>query len=211
MQSSEMLKGAGVRRFFLATTFLFTLATPAFADIGSLVLGIGTWLTSTFGATLGGLLLNLGASFLLSTAATLLRGTPKQSDIIRELQQPSSLPVWRFVYGSGWAPGTPAPVRVKGKFLYACFILNSRPSAGPFTVFFDKRAVEATGDPYDFGGAGAVATNAPFASHCNYWIGRGDQTSPPARCSGVLRGNRWLARPHGFVGQAQCRRKQVTG
>lgn len=175
-----MPKGAGVRKLLLVTTILAGLATPARADPVSLLAAAGAWVTSTFGATLGGILLNLGASILLSTVGALLRGKPKQSDVIRELQQPTSLPVWRFAYGSGWAPGTPAPVRVKGKFLYACYILNSRPSAGPFTVYFDKRAVEVTGDPYDFAGAGAVASNAPFAAHCNYWIGRGDQTAPPA-------------------------------
>jgi hypothetical protein len=175
-----MRKGAGVRKFLLATTILFGAATPAYADLGTLIVGISTWFTSTFGATLGGILLNLGASLILSTVSALLHGKPRQSDVIRELQQPTSLPVWRFAYGSGWVPGTPAPVRVKGKFLYACYILNSRPSAGPFTVFFDKREVEATGDPYDFSGPGATATNDPFENHCSYWIGRGDQTTAPA-------------------------------
>lgn len=175
-----MPKGAGVRNFLLVTTSLITLATPAYAaPVLGLITTIGTWFTSTFGATLGGILLNLGGSLILSTVSALLRGKQKQSDVIRELLQPTSLPVWRFVYGSGWAPGTPAPVRVKGKFIYACFLLNSRPSAGPFTVYLDKRAVEVTGDPYNFSGSGAAATNAPFTGHCNYWIGRGDQTSPP--------------------------------
>lgn len=169
-----------MHKLLLATTILFGAATPAYADLGTLIIGISTWFTSTFGATLGGILLNLGASLLISTVSALLRGKPKQSDVIRELQQPTSLPVWRFAYGSGWVPGTPAPVRVKGKFIYACYILNSRPSAGPFTVFFDKREVEASGDPYNFSGPGATATNAPFAGHCSYWIGRGDQTTAPA-------------------------------
>lgn len=159
-------------------------ATPAeAAPVVAVVQAVGGWLTATFGATLGSAIAKLGVSLLLNAAASALLGRPsmKQQDLIRELQQPTSLPVYRFVYGKTWAPGTPAPVRVKGDTIYACYLLNSRPSAGPFTLYLDKREVIYDGDPFDFSGDGAVASNEPFDRHVNYWIGRGDQTSPPAR------------------------------
>lgn len=163
---------------------LFVAPNPALA--GPVIAGIqaiGGWitggLTSVFGATVATALTQLGASILLSAVARKLGPKPRQQDVIRELTLPNSLPPYRLVYGECRAPGTPAPVLVKGDVLYGCFILNSRPSTGPFTLFLDKREVEASGDPYDFEGPGAAATNDPFVSHCRYWIGRGDQTSPP--------------------------------
>lgn len=155
-------------------------AAPVVTLVNVAWIKAGAALTGVFGATIGQALLQLGASIVLSRVAMALRGKPKQQELLRELQQPTSLPAYRFVYGKCMAPGTPAPVRVKGAILYGCFILNSRPSAGPFTVYLDKRAVEVSGDPYDFAGAGATATNAPFAGYCKYWIGRGDQVGPPA-------------------------------
>lgn len=177
-----------MRRLLLTSTFLTVLAlapSPAEAGIGvvaALVSNGVTWgaaLTAVYGAV-GAALIRIGASLLFQAAAQALQGKPKQAQVIRELLQPDSLPPYRFVYGSAWAAGSPAPVRVVGRILYACFILNSRPSAGPFTLYLDKRKMDASGDPYDFTGAGAAATAAPFAGYCRYWIGRGDQTSPPA-------------------------------
>lgn len=133
----------------------------------------------------GGALATVAAQLLVSVAFSALSRAlapkPKGQDLLRELQQPNALPVYRFVYGETRAAGTPAPVAVKGSVLYGCYILNSRPSVGPFTVLFDKREVEISGDPYDFAGAGAVASNEPFAGYVNYWIGRGDQVGPPAQ------------------------------
>lgn len=151
------------------------------------VQAVGTWLTATFGATIGGAIARIGVSLILSAAANALAGRRAmgQEDLVRELQRPTSLPVYRFVYGECMAPGTPAPVRVKGEIIYACYLLNSRASAGPFTLYLDKRQVEYTGNPYDFSGPGALSSNAPFtagdtdSNHCRYWIGRGDQTAPP--------------------------------
>jgi hypothetical protein len=68
---------------------------------------------------------------------------------------------------------------VVGDYFYGVWILNSRESAGPFSLLLDKRAVEASGDPYDFTGTGGMASNDPFAGHLNYWIGTGDQTTCP--------------------------------
>lgn len=141
---------------------------------------IGQWYAGLGAASQA--MVKIGASLLLSTAASaLMRRKMGQQDLIRELHQPTSLPVYRFPYGAGWVPGTPAPTRVKGAILYGCYILSSRESLGPFTLHLDKREVEADGDPYDFLGSGAVATNEPFLGHCRYWIGRGDQVSPPAQ------------------------------
>ncbi|WP_157982362.1 hypothetical protein, partial [Oceanicella sp. SM1341] len=130
---------------------------------------------------IAGVITYLAPSVLLSFASTLLvRGRPKAQDVIRELQTPNTLPPYRFVYGHTRVYGTYAPVKVKGRVLYACLILNSRPSAGPFTIFIDKREVELSGDVHDFGpGGGASATNDPFAGYLHAWIGRGDQVSPP--------------------------------
>ena len=172
----------------ICASALCLAATPAEAApvLGAIKI-VGAWLTTTFGATIGGAIAKIGGSLLLNAAASALMGKPsmRQQDLVRELQQPTSLPVYRFVYGKTWAPGTPAPVRVKGDIIYACYLLNSRPSAGPFTLFLDKRAVEFTGDPYDFAGDGAVSSNEPFTwdtfeeNHCRYWISRGDQAGPP--------------------------------
>lgn len=177
-----------MRKLLLTSTFLTVLAlTPTAAEAGPVVgvlMQLGVPFASALAATygpVGAALMQLGASILLSKAAQALAGKPKQAQVIRELTQPESLPPWRHVYGKARAAGSPAPVRVKGSILYGCFILNSRPSAGPFTLYLDKREVAASGDPYDFAGAGASATVAPFAGHCTYWIGRGDQVGPPAQ------------------------------
>ncbi|MFB2530720.1 phage tail protein [Paracoccus sp. p3-h83] len=177
----------GVSKIGLILMLVVLGLLPARADAAPVIAAasaVSSWFTATFGATIGGALLKLGGSVLLNAAASAIMGRRQQGsqqDLIRDLQQPTSLPVYRYVYGKCWAPGTPAPVRVIGDTIYACYILNSRPSAGPFAVYLDKRLVAVSGNPYDFAGAGAVATNEPFAGHCSYWIGRGDQIAPPAQ------------------------------
>lgn len=165
------------------------ITTPLTANAGFIIAGIGAVIS-----TVGGWLAAGGvAGFLANTALALLasavqvavaRRAAKQQDVFRELQEPDSLPVYRFVYGEGWAPGTPAPVRVKGRSIFACYILNSLPSVGPFTLYLDKRKVEYTGNPFDWSGGGAQGSNGKFGPgsygpHLRFWIGRGDQTSPP--------------------------------
>lgn len=180
-----MRKSAGVLKLLATTAILtMTVAVPVAADPVSAAVAVSTWLTATVGAQMAAAIIQVGLSLIVSGGLALAIGgqkeTQSQEDLIRELQQPTSLPVYRFVYGSTWAPGTPAPVRTRRGMLVGCYLLNSRPSAGPFTVYLDKREVEYTGDPYNFAGSGAIATNGPFSDHCSYWIGRGDQTSPPA-------------------------------
>lgn len=141
------------------------------------------------GGAIATALAQLAVSALLYAGASALakqNARQRPQDLLRELQQPTSLPQYRFVYGHAWAAGTPAPVRVKGTTIYACYILNSRPSEGPFTVLLDKREVVTIGDIYDFAGDGAEATTDPWlteagAPYVSLWIGRGEQTSPPAR------------------------------
>lgn len=152
-------------------------AGPVFVALVSNGVGFGAaaW------ATMGGAVLRIAGSLLLNVVASrmLARGSTG-SEMLQELARPTSLPVYRFVYGEAWATGTPAGWTVVGSNFVGCFLLNSRPSAGPFTVMLDKRPVTATGNAFSFSGPGASATNDPFAGHARYWIGRGDQTTCPA-------------------------------
>lgn len=181
------------RIFFAALFSALALAAPARADpVVTTAVAIYNWAVAAvsaigFSAAQAAWIVNTVGTALISQGVGSLvggRGSQRQQDIIRELQIPNGLPSYRFVYGEGRAPGTPAPVRVRGKYIYACYILNSRPSAGPFTLYLDKRVVLTTGDPYDFAGNGAQATQNPFATndavHVQYWISRGDKTSPPS-------------------------------
>lgn len=143
-------------------------------------------LTSVFagfglGATASLVAANLTASLIFSAASKALGGKGQsQPDLLRGLQLPNSLPPKRTVYGKSrvygsWAPGWV----VQNGVLYGCLIFNSRPSdGGDAAIFLDKRAVTLTGDLFDFA-TGASATNAPFAGYAKFWMGRGDQVSPP--------------------------------
>lgn len=186
-----------MRKLLLITTALvgITLAAPAAAA------PVGVWVaTAILGASAAGTIgfalvagvVSMAISVGVSMIAMRMRGKPKQEAVRQELTRPTSLPSYRFVYGKTWAPGTPVAWRVQGRHLYICYLLNSRPSAGPFTVLFDKRVVEKEGDEFNFGPTGgAVGTNRPFglslpgglaspAQIVTYWIGRGDQTTCPA-------------------------------
>lgn len=139
----------------------------------------GAAMTAVFG-TFGVAAMQLGLSVLLNLA--MAPGKPKQDKQRAELTRPGALPAYRFVYGTGWAPGTPVAWTVVGDLLYICWLVNSRPSAlTTHSVLFDKRAVAPSGDPFDFAGPGATGTNDVFGdNHVHYWIGRGDQTTCPA-------------------------------
>ncbi|MEH7827100.1 phage head spike fiber domain-containing protein [Gemmobacter denitrificans] len=171
-------------RLIILSLIAVLCAAPAHADPLTAIFALtanGVGFGAAAWAVLGSSITQLLGSFVLSQIGLALT-KPKAQNLLRELQQPNALPVYRYVYGTTRASGTPAPLRVKGSILYACYLLNSRPSVGPFTVLFDKREVEPTGDPYDFtGSGGATATNDPFSGHVKYWIGRGEQTSPPAQ------------------------------
>lgn len=143
-------------------------------------------LTSFFGsiglgATAAGIAANLTASIIFSAASKALSGGGgSQSDLVRSLQLPTSLPPKRFAYGKArvygsWAPGWV----VNGGILYGCLIFNSRSSDGSAAkILLDKREVSLSGDLFDFA-TGASASNSPFSGHAKFWMGRGDQTSPP--------------------------------
>ena len=150
-------------------------ADPITAAVTSALVGWGV------NATVASIAAGLLTSTAFNMVAGVIRGKPAISgtNAARGLKQDSSLPAYRFVYGEGWAAGTPTGIRVKGNTMFGCWILNSRPSTGPFDLMFDKRKVELTGDPFDFAGPGATATNKPFAGHVKVWIGRGDQVTIP--------------------------------
>lgn len=135
------------------------------------------------GATAAGVAASLTSALLLSTASRLLAGKPKisQSDVLRELSLPNSLPAKRFAYGFTRAPGTWTGITVINGILYGCLILNSRPSDGTgFKLLVDKREVTLTGTVTDFS-VGATATNSPFAGYLKCWLGLGSQSGPPAQ------------------------------
>ncbi|WP_406870446.1 phage tail protein [Thioclava sp. 'Guangxiensis'] len=156
------------------------------APVIGLVQAAATWFAglSAFGQAavqvLGSILLNVAATALLSKKAS------SGQDLLRDLANPTSLPVYRVPYGDCRAVGTPAGWHVDGDTLYICWLVSSRPSVGPFVIFLDEREVELSGDPYDFSGDGAEGTLYPFAGHTQIWIGLGDQTAcPDAIASGA--------------------------
>lgn len=132
--------------------------------------------------TLTGIIVGFGKSLLLSAVSSLFsKGrNPSSPENRAEMRVPQDLLPYRFAYGNSRIPGSQWPIRVVGKVMYGCFLLNSRPSEGNFMLYLDDREVELTGDPYDFTeGGGASATNDPFAGNLKIWFGLGDQTGPP--------------------------------
>lgn len=168
---------------------LFLLsAAPAHADPVSIAAASATlsawWTALPAVAQIG---IQLAASAALTAASIAFQDVPKAPNVKRELGRPNSLPPYRYAYGRYRLYGSPAPFRVRGNRLFACMILNSRPSAGGvIRIQFDKREVEFSGDFFDFAGTGAAATNGDFVDDdtgqavARAWIGLGDQTSPPA-------------------------------
>ncbi|WP_422073855.1 hypothetical protein [Tranquillimonas rosea] len=123
----------------------------------------------------------IGASVLISAASrALFGGQPNAQDTARKLSSPDVLPAYRHVYGQTRATGTPVATPVRTRFIWGCWVLNSRPSklTNP-VIYLDKRRMEYTGDPFDLQGEGAKASGGIFEDHVEFWIGRGDQTQPP--------------------------------
>lgn len=178
-----------MRKLLLATTAIIGILTggPAAAEPVSLVVALmsggatfGAAMTAVFG-TVGMAAIQLGLSVILSAGVAALAGKPEQQVQRGELTRPTALPPYRYIYGTGWAPGTPVAWHVSGRGLYVCWLLNSRPSAlTAHTILLDKRQVPSVGNPFDFSGPGASGTGDSFGNgHFTYWIGRGDQTSCP--------------------------------
>lgn len=147
---------------------------------------------STFAASSAttAFLVKVGASLAFSAVSRALSkpsGASRPAELIRELTVPDSRPPYRYVYGRYRIYGSPAPWRVKGRMLYGCLILNSRPSVGgDIKVFVDKReVVEPTGDLFDFSGDGlrfqlpAPAVGFTENGRPRMWLGLGEQTTPP--------------------------------
>lgn len=153
------------------------------AAFGAAIAAVTTWFASL--GPVGQFLVQVTASAAASLASAALLGrggrTRAQSDLRRELARPNSLTPYRFVYGRRKIYGSPAPYIVKGDILYACFILNSRPSAGgTIQIFVDKRPVQYSGALLDMG-TGATATNGLFDDHAKFWVGLGSQTQAPVQ------------------------------
>lgn len=172
----------------------------AFGTAVGAALGLGT---------IGTALLRLGGSLLLSAAVQRLgQNTPRASEIRAQLFQPTATPAYRDVYGEYRAAGTPVAYPVVNGHIYGYWLVNSRPSAGPFVLYLDGRAVEMSGDPYDFAGAGAVATNEPFVGHVSMWIQRGDEVSPPAVFTAEA--GQTIARPELYLTTDGCQGRTVV-
>jgi len=146
-------------------------------------LSAGSFLSIAAAANLTSLIIGVGISSLLSAASRALSGGPtKTQDQSLKLAQPNTAPPVRYVYGHCRATGTPAGTSVSGDYIYGCWILNSRWSdLTDFKLYLDKREVTFTGDPYNWTGEGAKASNNPFTDHLEFWISKGDETSPPSR------------------------------
>jgi hypothetical protein len=176
-------------RYSLALLLILTPTAAAADLVITPLVTLGTFLTS---GTVAAALVNLGLSVLLSFLAQSLTPRPNQK---RQLSVSTSRPPKRFYYGNVRTYGTPT-WRVRGNVLYGFMVLNSRPSAGTnLQLYMDKRrclstdATAFTADVFDFSGSGAVLDNIEDFSYRRLgregaprvWIGRGDQTGPPAQ------------------------------
>ena len=145
---------------------------------------IGTGSLTVFGATVGtfgAAAIRTGLGLLASTAVSaLFAPSLSQNDLGIELRRLTSRIVKRYAYGRRKITATPVRSPVVGEYLYQAWVLNSRPSEGNYTFYFDTREVQLTGDISDLTeGGGATATNEPFVDHVTLWVTNGDNTSPP--------------------------------
>jgi hypothetical protein len=135
----------------------------------------------------GQAVVQLAAGTALTAAQMAFRKTPDAPAMKARLALPDGLPGYRTVYGRYRVEGAPF-YRVRGQRLWVGWILNSRPSVGgPVSIWIDKRKVTLSGDPFDFAGDGAIATNPVWVRDelppeylARFWIGLGAQTAPPA-------------------------------
>ena len=144
---------------------------------------LGSALAATYGV-IGAAAIQIGAGVLINQGIAALKGKPdipSAPDIRRDLSLPQAAPVKRFVYGNTRAAGTPVFWHATGKTLWMCYLFNSRPSEGPFDIYLDKRALDLDGDMTDFEGglADSGAYRSVDGARWNFWLGQGDQTSPP--------------------------------
>lgn len=191
-----------MRKLLISTALCSALlATPAqaipVAYIASVISGtLGVSFSATV-AALSGVASLAGSLVLSAVGQRLFSRRPRQNDIKRELSQPQSRPPKRFVYGRAKVPGTPAPIRVKGSVLYMCLILNSRPSEGNATIYFDEREAKiVSGNILNFAGGGAILEpvdeDASFGTGSDRpkaWLGLGGQTTAPAEIVADLDGD----------------------
>ena len=143
--------------------------------------GVSAAVAATIATAVGRLV--VGATISLVSASLTRRATPGREELKRELSTPTERPPYRYVYGETRAIGSLVAWPVKGKILWGCWLLNSRVSdMSNLGLILDEREVTHTGDPFDFADLdGATATKSPFRGHVNFWVQRGDETSPPQR------------------------------
>ncbi|MGV6848550.1 MAG: hypothetical protein ACWA5A_09240 [Marinibacterium sp.] len=148
---------------------------------GLTAIGVGQAAATFLGSAFAQLL--TGVSLAALSSAVVKKPNFRVEDQRAAMTRPTTLPAFRFVYGNTEGAGTPAPADVvENGVLYGSWIVNSRPSKGPFSLYLDGREVLFSGDPYDFSvSGGATATAAPFSGHLKFWIGLGDQTTPPVQ------------------------------
>ena len=158
--------------------------SPQFIAIGGVLAAVGVTSTAAITAVSFAIsaAISTAVSFAFSALLSLFAGRPTQEEIRRELSRERSTPLKRFVYGETIATGSPVPWKVRGSILYGCLILNSRPSDGSnIRIFLDRREVELDSQTelFDFSGPGSRGVNAPFVGLTQFWVGLGDQTTPP--------------------------------
>jgi len=157
---------------------LAVAAASSYGVASAAAIGVALGISATaaaVGVVVAGSLVTLGLNMLFAPKA------PRPPELIRDLAQVQGLQPYRHVYGRFKVYGSPAPWEVKGGILYGCLILNSRPSKGGVVeIAIDKTPVEYSGSLTDFS-TGASATNSPFTGYAKFWLGLGDQASPPAQ------------------------------
>lgn len=145
----------------VVAALLAVLLLPAPAQAGGIIMTqVFLWINAITGsaalANIGGALA-FGAVVAYGASVLNIR-TPSQPRQRQQLEQPTSQPPVRFVYGRTRAAGTPLKPLKQGRIVYGCLILNSRPSAGgAIDLLVDGRActypaewgkvVSVTGDP----------------------------------------------------------------
>lgn len=162
------------------------MADPISIAVASFVSSLGaSAAVSTFvGAAVGRLV--VGAAISLVSAALTRRsmaGDTKREDLKRELSTPTERPPYRHVYGETRAVGSLVAWPVDGHILWACYLLNSRPSdMSNLELILDDRNIPYSGDPFTFSDLNGAVTSGPdVGNFVNFWVQTGSQTTPPQR------------------------------
>lgn len=183
-------------RCLLLCCTAIVVPVPAHADPVSLIAIVSTALSSVAagGFTFAGVTFaagSLGATLIaggISLAGGLLAKAlaPKPQSAVQQQQyrlpQPDPQPPYRFVYGRTQVRGQWVYHYISGESLYLGFILNSRPSESIESFEIDRRPItflsDAENDIHDMA-VGATVSEDQFNGLLRFWVGMGDQTTPP--------------------------------